>query len=88
MAAERSSRRSVAAGVVGSAAVLLVAALSLILGRAHAQTLGPEPRPAAARPAAPPRAQPAVGTKPNAAWLRKLLQRSDLKPVEPPAARS
>ncbi|CAN5234159.1 hypothetical protein BH09PSE2_BH09PSE2_04370 [soil metagenome] len=80
MAAERSNLRGVATGLLGSLAVLLIAAVSL--SRAHADTT---PVSTAGRIAPmPPRPKtiPTAGAKPQAEWLRKLLSPSDLMGVE------
>ena len=80
MAAERSNHRSIIAGLVGSLAVLLIAAVSL--SRAHADTTPVS----TARQIAPmpprPKTIPTAGAKPQAEWLRKLLSPSDLTGVE------
>ena len=87
MAAERFNHRSIAVGVAGSIAVLLIAAVSLGIGRARAETV-PATLAGHVSPAASAKAIPAAASKPKAEWLRKLLSRSDLSIVEGSGRRS
>ncbi len=75
-------------GVAGSIAVLLIAAVSLGIGRARAETVPATVAGHVSSAASPARAIPAAASKPKAEWLRKLLSRSDLSVVERGGRRS